>query len=59
MKKLCARDSLGLYCPRNIEGEARYNPDPKIVALFNAPAKYCVLNYSKEKINEIIPRGFI
>ena len=55
MRKLFLKDSLGLYCPRNIKGDASYYPNQKVVDLFNAPAKYRILNYSKQQMEKIIP----
>ena len=52
-QKLVRRDSSGLYCPREIKDDNIYEPDERIVNLFKTPAKYRVLNYSKEKMDEI------
>ena len=47
------RDSCGLFCPNTIKDDAFYNPGVRTVNLFKTPAKYCILNYLKEKIDEI------
>ena len=59
LDKLVNRDSKGLYCPNTIKGDLFYNPDKRIVDLFKTPAKYCILNYPKEKMDEILKSNIL
>ena len=42
-----------MFCPNSLKDDEYYNPDLRILNLFKREAKYRVLNYLKEKIDEI------